>query len=72
METTMQTKTTLSRPEAAEYIGISLRILDERTANGEILRVKIGRSVRYRVSALDNFIEANEAPAQPIRRRVKG
>lgn len=48
------------RPEAAACLSISLRTLDEQTAQGRIKIVKIGRAVRYRPQALLKFIEENE------------
>lgn len=50
----------LNRPEAAEFLNVSQRTLDEQTARGKIRAVKIGRSVRYRIQALEDFIQANE------------
>lgn len=50
----------LNRPEAAEFLNVSQRTLDEQTARGKIRSVKIGRSVRYRIQALEDFIQANE------------
>jgi len=60
----------LNRPQAAAYLNIGLRTIDEQTAKGAIASVHIGRSVRYRTAALDDFIEANESRVQPKRRRA--
>jgi len=59
----------LSRPEVAAKLAISLRTLDEQIALGNIPVVRIGRrSVRFRPSALDFFIEANETRLNAKRR----
>lgn len=56
------------RPEAAARLAISLRTLDEQVALGNIQVVRIGRSVRFRPSALEFFIEANETRLTAKRR----
>jgi excisionase family DNA binding protein len=71
MDTILQPKRLLNRPEAADYLNIALRTLDEKTAIGEISVCRIGRAVRYRAAALDDFIEANETRIAPKRRRAK-
>jgi excisionase family DNA binding protein len=60
----------LNRGQAAEYLTVSLRTLDEQTSIGNIPVVRIGRACRFRKSALDYFIEANESRARPKRRAV--
>jgi excisionase family DNA binding protein len=70
MDLILQRKRLLNRPEAADYLNIALRTLDEKTAIGEISVCRIGRAVRYRAAALDDFIEANETRVTPKRRRV--
>ena len=54
METgSIDRRTLLLTPrDAAHALSISERALWQRTANGEIPRVRIGRSVRYRPAAL--------------------
>lgn len=56
------------RLEAAARLAISLRALDEQVARGNIPVVRIGRSVRFRPSALEYFIEANETRLTAKRR----
>ena len=46
----------LPRPEAAKYLGISTRLLDDLLSAGEIQRVKIGRKTVVRVDDLENFL----------------
>lgn len=58
----------LTRPEAAAKLAISLRTLDEQIANGNLPVCRIGRSVRFRPSSLDYFIEANETRLNAKRR----
>jgi excisionase family DNA binding protein len=57
-----------TRHEAAERLAIALRSLDEQVTAGNIPVVRIGRSVRFRPSALQFFIEANETRMRPRRR----
>lgn len=49
----------LTRREAAQYLGVSRRSLDNWATRGEGPRFfKIGRAARYRVSDLESWIEA--------------
>ena len=50
----------LTPPQAAEALAISPRKLWGMTASGEIPHVRIGRSVRYQVDDLRDWIEANK------------
>jgi len=50
------TKRLLTRDEAAEVLGISVRKLDALEEAGQIQAVRIGRSVRYHPDVLDRFI----------------
>jgi excisionase family DNA binding protein len=48
--------------EAAEYLGLSTSFLEKARLTGDGPKfVKIGRAVRYRISALDEFASAREA-----------
>lgn len=47
----------LTRKEVAELLSISLRHLDTLVASGEIVPVRIGRSVRFRPKSIKDFIE---------------
>ncbi len=46
----------LSRADAAKYLGISTRTLDNLLSAGELQRVKIGRKTVVRINDLDNFL----------------
>lgn len=59
-----------TRPEAAARLTISLRTLDEQTAAGNLKFCRIGRSVRFRPEALDEFITENETRFVQKRRAV--
>ncbi len=50
----------MDRKEAAKYLNISLRTLDELTKNGKIKYSKIYSAVRFRVSDLDYYISKSE------------
>lgn len=56
------------RAGAAARLSISLRTLDDQCALGNIPVVRIGRAVRFRPTALDFFIEANETRLNAKRR----
>jgi excisionase family DNA binding protein len=47
-------------PEAAEMLSISKRSLWSRTASGEIPSVRIGRSVRYSIHDLHDWVDAQK------------
>jgi excisionase family DNA binding protein len=50
----------LNRQEAARTLAISQRSLWTRTASGEIPHLRIGRSVRYRLSSLEAYLSEKE------------
>lgn len=52
------------RAEVAAMMTISLRTLDELVARGEIQVVRIGKAVRFTMSALEAFIEDHETQKQ--------
>ena len=61
----MQTKTTpsylLTRREAAVYLNVSQRKLDQMIAQGELQRAKFGSSVRIELADLDALIAAKKS-----------
>lgn len=65
-------KKLLDRHEAADFLGVSVRTIDEQTSNGSLKCVRIGRSVRFRPATLESYTEANESAVPNKRRRVKG
>lgn len=50
----------LRLPEAALQLSVSLRTIHVLIASGALASVRIGRSVRVRPSALEQFVEARE------------
>lgn len=59
MQDTLNPDLLLSRPEVQTIFGLSQRFLEvSAVRGGGPAMVKIGRSVRYRVSDLRNWIEA--------------
>lgn len=48
----------LTRKEAAEYIGVSLATFAK--FQKEITQIRIGRNVRFRKSALDEYLTSKE------------
>ncbi len=61
MHTTITARHLLSRREAATYLAISPRKLDQLVADGDLPRVKIGSCVRFEQADLDAFIAAQKA-----------
>jgi len=59
----------LPEPDAAEYIDMSAAYLRQarRRGNGPAY-IQIGRSVRYRVSDLDAFLDANRVETRSAKR----
>jgi excisionase family DNA binding protein len=51
----------LTRPEAAAYLRLSQRKLDQLAANGRLPRVVIDRAVRFDRNDLDRFIQASKS-----------
>ncbi len=64
----MKIKALMTRQEAAAMLGIGLRTIDTLIASGDLPCVRIGRSVRFRPSALELFIESREMRRNPRRR----
>lgn len=51
---------TLATPEAAAYLGIAPSTLNKTRLSGDGPRfVKLGRSVRYRIEDLDQYLNDN-------------
>ena len=61
MQSTTSTTHLLSRRDAAAYLAISRRKLDQLVADGDLPRVKIGSCVRFERADLDGFIESRKA-----------
>jgi excisionase family DNA binding protein len=62
----------LTRPEAAKALSVSVRTLDELTRTGDLPHVGIGRSIRFRPSSVDYFIEARESRGKrPVQKAKK-
>ena len=59
----MQEKLLLTIPEAADRLGVGRSHLYELLRRGEIVSVRLGRSRRVPVTALEDFAEAKIAEA---------
>ncbi|MGE3292462.1 MAG: helix-turn-helix domain-containing protein [Geminicoccaceae bacterium] len=53
----------LDTPKAAEYLGTSVRHVQNLVYHRRIPYVKVGRFVRFRTRDLDAWIDANTVPA---------
>ena len=51
-----QDKLLITAPEAARTLSISERLLWSLTQQGKIRAIRLGRAVRYSVSALEEFV----------------
>ena len=51
----------LTRQQAAEFLGVNVRTLANWACNGKVNLpfVKVGHLVKYRLSALEQFLEEN-------------
>ena len=59
-----QTEKMLTRPQAAEFLGLKVQTLAAWAMTGKHLPfVRVGRSVRYKQSDLERFIERQTVPA---------
>ncbi len=56
---TVITKRLLNVKEAAEYLGLAVDTLHKKKTLREIPYVKIGRSLRFDIKALDIYIKQN-------------
>ncbi|WP_068403409.1 helix-turn-helix domain-containing protein [Kribbia dieselivorans] len=52
----------LTRPQAWDYLGVSRRFLDGEAAAGRLHPIRLGRSIRYRVSELERYLETCATP----------
>ena len=59
-EVKSRTASLFSRADAARYLAISVRKLDQLAASGKLPRVKIDACVRFLAADLDAFIEAQK------------
>lgn len=52
----------LSREQAARYLSLSTRHLDNLVAQGELQKVKVGRKTLFRIVDLDKFLTKHLCP----------
>lgn len=55
---------TLTRFDAAEYLGVSVLTIDRKLRDGDIDHYRIGRRVVFDENQLDRFLEKNERKAR--------
>lgn len=61
---TIQDEGLLTTKEAASFLRIGLRTIQEHTEARRIPVIRIGRSVRYSIADLREFVEANRIKAK--------
>ncbi len=59
------TERLLTRDEAADILGISVRKLDALEEAGKVQAIRIGRSVRYHPKVLERFIRRRAGERRP-------
>jgi excisionase family DNA binding protein len=69
MQEARNTKTTYSRKDSAEYLGISVVTLDRAVAGKKIDHCRVGTRVIFLREHLDGFLKAHEQKAQTTARR---
>jgi excisionase family DNA binding protein len=60
----MNQKIMYSRGEAAQMLGVSLRLIDRAIADGELPVKRVGRRVLLSRTAIDNFLSAPNPKAE--------
>lgn len=65
-------KKNLSRPEAAEYLGVSLITLDRALRQRKIRHFKIGRRVMVSIEQLNEFLALCERKPEPASENSRG
>ena len=58
-DTATMTRGALSRKDAAHYLSISTRLLDQLAADGKLTRAKIGAKSVFLIEDLDAFLNAS-------------
>jgi excisionase family DNA binding protein len=53
----------LNTPEAARFLSVSKRTIQELASERKIAQIKFGRNVRFAVADLEAFIDANRSKA---------
>jgi excisionase family DNA binding protein len=53
----------LNTPEAARFLSVSKRTLQELASERKVAQIKFGRNVRYSIADLEAFIDANRSKA---------
>ncbi|WP_367872341.1 helix-turn-helix domain-containing protein [Luteolibacter sp. Populi] len=56
----------LTRQQAARFLSVSVRTLDGLIRTGHLPQVKMGKSVRFRHSTLEAFVDARESRASSL------
>ena len=55
----------ITKGEAAERLGVSIRTLERLVATGRLRQVRIERLARFRVSDLEAYVDSLAADAAP-------
>lgn len=66
----LQESALLTRKETAAHLKIALRSLDVFVKSGELSVVRLGKTVRIRPGALDEFITARDLRTRPGERKT--
>lgn len=58
----------LKRADAARFLNVSIRTVDELLARGELPACRVGGSIRFREETLSRYVEGLESRIVPRRR----
>jgi excisionase family DNA binding protein len=59
----------LTKPEAAERLGVSIRTVERLVAGGRLPQLHVGRAVRLRVSDLEAYVQSAECGVGDVTNR---
>ena len=65
MSTDSDGVTLLDYPAAAAMLGLGVRTLKRAVADGSLRHVRVGRTVRFRLTDLESFLEAHARGGEP-------
>ena len=64
-------KVVLDRKEAAKFLSLSVRFVDQLASNGQLKRIKIGSKTLFRVSDLHQLISQHDCEETPNQKPKK-
>jgi excisionase family DNA binding protein len=62
----------MKKKQVAEFLQVSERTIDYLRQAGELVCVKIGRSVRFRLEDVDDYLQRQRRVTAPVETNQKG